>query len=85
MLKFEVNGKKETCSLRVKGKTKDLLLELCGAIESIVFAIHKDRADDPDLMQEGAVIATAAALAVRNGINRAKQHAKEAQHEAENG
>lgn len=81
MLKFETDGKNETCSLRVKGKTKDLLLELCGAIESIIFAILEDSADDPDLMQQGAVIATAAAMAVRNGINRVK----EAQHETENG
>ena len=81
MLKFETDGKNETCTLSLRGSTKEILFELCGAIESIVFAIHKDRADDPDLMQEGAVIATAAAMAVRNGINRVK----EAHHEAENG
>lgn len=87
MLKFETDGKNETCMLEIKGDTKEILLEMCGAIESIVYTIYKRHADDPNLMHDGAHVATAAALAVRNGIYRAKQHAKEAQHEheAENG
>ena len=85
MLKIETDGEENTCMLEIKGDTKEILLEMCGAIESIVYTIYKRHADDPNLMHDGAHVATAAALSVRNGINRAKQHAKEAQHEAENG
>lgn len=79
MLKIEVNGEAQTCSLGIKGETREILLEMCGAIESIIFAVYRTHADDPNLMHDGAAVATAAALAVRNGISRVK---KEAHHEA---